>query len=75
MEEKWENRREHVGLRVTVQGEKSELTLMHAAKLIFLGFMEPRPGQHGARNYSGTEYGVKSMFRRVKEKELYFQNH
>lgn len=75
MEKKWENRKEYAGLRGKMQGGKSELTVMHPAKLIFLGFMEPSPGQHGARNYSGTKFGVKSMFRRVKERELCFQNH
>lgn len=57
MEKKWENRKEYAGLRGKMQGGKSELTVMHPAKLIFLGFMEPSPGQHGARNYSGINLG------------------
>lgn len=40
----------------------------HLAKFFLLS--KPAPRQHGASNYSAAKWGVKSIFRRLKEKAL-----
>lgn len=40
----------------------------HLAKFFLL--LKPAPRQHGASNYSAAKWGVKSIFRRLKEKAL-----
>lgn len=47
---------------------KPKLTVEHLAK--FFLHLKPAPRQHGASNYSAAKWGVKYIFRRLKEKAL-----
>lgn len=67
MGKKGGNDREYVYSRDKVW-RKPKLTVEHLAKFFLL--LKPAPRQHGASNYSAAKWGVKSIFRRLKEKAL-----